>query len=114
MHSEDPLSAKPLNVEYGTFKDYAIGFGLSILLTLAAYFLVLKQIFSGAVLDASVALLGMVQAAAQLIYFLHMLKEPRPRWNLVMFLFMLMVLILIVFGSLWIMNNLNYNLMEPM
>jgi cytochrome o ubiquinol oxidase operon protein cyoD len=114
MHSEDPLSAKPQHVEYGTFKDYAIGFGLSIFLTLAAYFLVLKQVFSGVLLDASTALLGLIQAAVQLVFFLHMMKEPRPRWNIVLFLFMLMVLIIIVFGSLWIMNNLNYNLMEAM
>lgn len=112
METGNPhLNEPPQRVEYGTLKAYLIGFVLSILLNLAAYFLAARHLFSGIALDSSLAVLGIVQAIVQLVFFLHMLKEPRPRWNLIIFYFMLMVLAIIVFGSIWIMDNLNYNLM---
>lgn len=112
MHEEkSPLMVPPHKVEYGSLQSYLIGFVLSILLTLAAYFLVVRHLFSGYILDIAVGLLGIAQAVVQLMLFLHMAKEPKPRWNLIVFAFMLMVLVIIVFGSIWIMNNLNYNLM---
>jgi len=105
------LDVPPQNVEYGTLKSYILGLILSMILTFAAYFAVVQHIFSGILLDCAVGVLGIAQAVVQLMLFLHMHKEPKPRWNIVVFLFMLMVLVIIVFGSIWIMNNLNYNLM---
>lgn len=92
-------------------KPYLTGFFLSALLTLAAYGLVVGKLFSGGALDFAVASLAMIQAMIQLVLFLNLGKEAKPRWNLITFLFMVLVVLLIVFGSLWIMKNLNYNLM---
>ena len=101
----------PQKIEYGRFRSYAFGFLWSVVLTFAAYLLVTKKILSGPMLDVSVALLAIVQAAIQLVLFLHLGKEEKPRWNLMVFLFMLLVVVVLVFGSIWIMNNLNYQLM---
>lgn len=87
------------------------GFILSLALTLIAYFFVGQELFSPKVLTYLVMLLGGIQALVQLVFFLHLGVEERPRWNLMMFLFMLLIIIVIVCGSLWIMQNLNYNLM---
>src|SRR3546814_1615888 len=38
-------------------------------------------------------------------------KGSDSRWNLIMFLFMVLVVFIVVVGSLWIMANLNYNMM---
>jgi cytochrome o ubiquinol oxidase operon protein cyoD len=57
--------------------------------------------------------LAVGQLLVQLGLFLHMGSEPKPRWNLMATLFSLMVVIIVVGGSLWIMNNLNYNMMSP-
>jgi cytochrome o ubiquinol oxidase subunit IV len=45
------------------------------------------------------------------VFFLHLGRETRPRWKLAVFLFMLGVILILVFGSLWIMTNLNYRMM---
>ena len=92
---------------------YTIGFVLSIGLTIAAYVLVANNVLSGSVLIASILGLAVIQLFVQLVFFLHLGRESKPRWNLMAFLFMLLVLLIVVFGSLWIMSHLNYHGMSP-
>ena len=101
----------PQSIEYGTLRSYLVGFALSLLLTLAAY--CLRPFLTGLVFDLSVCALALLQAFVQLILFLHLGKESSPRWNLLIFLFMILIVFILVFGSVWIMTNLNYNLMAP-
>lgn len=100
--------------EKGTVKFYMLGFILCILLTLAAYFLVAQSLLTGMTLIFAILGLGVIQMAVQLIFFMHLAGEKNPHWNLLVFFFMLLVLVIIVFGSLWIMYNLNYREMPPM
>lgn len=97
----------------GTLRSYVIGFTLSILLTLAAYSVVVQKLLSGWTIIAAVVGLAILQLLVQLLFFLHLGRETKPRWNVMVFLFMLLVLIIIVFGTLWIMHNLNYHMMPP-
>lgn len=46
-----------------------------------------------------------------LVYFLHMNTSSEERWNLVALLFTAMIIGIVVVGSLWIMYNLNINMM---
>jgi cytochrome o ubiquinol oxidase operon protein cyoD len=55
--------------------------------------------------------LAVVQLLVQLIFFLHLGKESKPRLNLTIFAFMLLVVGIVAIGSLWIMHNLDYNMM---
>ncbi|TAH32119.1 cytochrome o ubiquinol oxidase subunit IV [Candidatus Saccharibacteria bacterium] len=93
---------------------YSIGFAGSILLTLAAYLLVTQAALSGGILLAAITILAIIQFFVQMFYFLHLGEEARPRWRTLSFVAMAGVLLLIVFGSIWIMNNLNYHMMSPM
>lgn len=99
---------------HGTLKAYLVGFALSLLLTLAAYFVVAKQLATGHALVGWIVGLAVVQAIVQLVLFLHLGNEPKPRPHLVVFLFMALILIVIVLGSLWIMYNLDYRMMPEM
>lgn len=90
--------------------SYITGFVLSIYLTVMAYLLAVYHIASNHVLIGLVALLALIQFVVQLIFFLHLGSDERPRWRLVTFLFMLMVVVILVAGSLWIMANLNYHM----
>ncbi len=94
-----------------TLAKYGIGFGLSLLLTLAAYSLVMYGGTSPWLL-ASITLLAVVQMVVQLIFFLHLGEEASPRAKLLSFIFMAGTLLIIVVGSLWIMANMNYNMMH--
>jgi cytochrome o ubiquinol oxidase operon protein cyoD len=98
---------------HGSVASYVVGFALSIALTLGAYFSVTHHLFSHIGLIAVIFVLAMVQLVVQLLFFLHLGREGKPRFNLLTFLFMLLVLLIIVIGSLWIMNNLNYHSMTP-
>jgi len=90
------------------------GLVLSVILTLAAYFLVQGHSYNKAVLLGLIMGLGMLQAIVQLVFFMHVGIETKPHWNLIMFLFMVLVAIVIVGGSIWIMSNLDYNVMPGM
>lgn len=96
------------------FKSYVWAFILSIVLTLAAYFFVVEKVFSPGILLGVIIGLGVVQAFIQLVLFLHLGREGKPHWNTITFLFMLSILLIVVIGSLWIMNHLEYNMMPGM
>jgi cytochrome o ubiquinol oxidase operon protein cyoD len=90
---------------------YVTGFVVAFLLTLTTYFVVIKHLLSGMTLAITISGLAVVQAFVQLFVFLHLGEEKKPHWKMTVFLFMVLVLVIIVFGTLWIMHNLNYNLM---
>ncbi len=90
-------------------RQYVIGFLLSIYLTVTAYLMVTHHLFGGWALVAAIVSLALIQLVVQLVFFLHLGRESKPRWNLLIFLFMLMVVIIVVFGTLWIMANLSYH-----
>lgn len=97
------------DTSHGTVRSYTIGFVLSLVLTLTAYILVVNDVFSGWKLVSVLAALAVAQLSVQLICFLHVGKESKPRWNLTVMAFALMVVLILVFGSLWIMKNIQYN-----
>jgi cytochrome o ubiquinol oxidase operon protein cyoD len=90
-------------------KSYVTGFVMSIALTLVAYFAVVDDNLSRSVIIGLIMTLAVAQLVVQLVFFLHLGEEKKPRFNLTTFVFALIVLITIVFGSLWIMNNLDYH-----
>jgi len=107
--SESPLEGKSLGE--GSFESYLFGFIASLLLTLTSFFLVSEQLLTTNFVDPLIIGLAVIQMVAQVVFFLHLGNESSPRWNLQLFLFMMMVVVIVVFGSIWIMNHLNYNTM---
>lgn len=113
MHEE--LSLKQTQKEWhGTYKAYFIGFVISLALTLASFSLVIFKIIEGQALILTIVSLALIQAIAQLIFFLHAGQEEKPRWSLLVFYFMVLILLIISFGSIWIMHNLNERMMPEM
>jgi cytochrome o ubiquinol oxidase subunit IV len=92
-------------------KSYTLGFTLSILLTLAAYFIVANHLLSGAMASLAIIGLALIQLWVQLIFFLHLGQESKPHWNLWMFLATFSLILIVIIGSLWIMQHLNYHMM---
>lgn len=93
-----------------SYTAYVAGFVGSLVLTLVSYFAVTTQAFTPTITLYVIGFLAIVQFVVQLFCFLHLGQEDRPRWRLRVFAFMLGVIIILVFGSIWIMNNLNYNM----
>ncbi len=97
-----------------SLKPLIIGFVISLFLIFLAYFMTTHQSLSGISLMSAILVLGILQALIQCIFFLHISAEPTPRWSLITLIFTIIVLIIIVGGSLWIMYNLDYNMMPGM
>ena len=93
-----------------SLRSYIVGFILSLALTLSAYFIVTHQTYNKQGIIAAVATLAITQFVVQMIFFMHLGQEAKPYWNLLALIFMLGVVIIIVIGSLWIMDHLNYNI----
>jgi len=105
--SKNKVTVSQHNSEHGTFRSYLTGFSLSIIFTLTAYLLVVHKKFTTDIIISLIIGLALVQFLIQLIFFLHLGKESKPRWKLFVFIFMIAVVLILVFGSIWIMNNLN-------
>jgi cytochrome o ubiquinol oxidase operon protein cyoD len=105
-------------------KSYITGFVFSIVLTLGAFFVVLRPGFfslgSNGVIGTILAL-ALVQLLVQLFFFLDLGQRPARSasgeftadgWKLIVFLSTISVVLILVVGSIWIMNHLNYNMMS--
>ena len=110
MSNRPNVTVAEHETDRGTLRTYVIGFVASIVLTLGAYLLVAHHLLSRRLLIAAVIGLALVQFLVQLLFFLHLGRESKPRWKLMVALFMVMVVLILVFGSLWIMTNLNYRM----
>ncbi|HUC01519.1 MAG TPA: cytochrome o ubiquinol oxidase subunit IV [Candidatus Paceibacterota bacterium] len=98
-----------------SLKSYVTGFILSVMLTLAAAWLVFAHvtsgIFSGDVLIGAILVLAVAQLFVQLIFFMHIAEETGPRFRLVVLFSTVGIIFIVIAGSIWIMNHLNYNMM---
>ena len=110
MSNRPNVTVAEHETDRGTLRTYVIGFVASIVLTLGAYLLVAHHLLSRRLLIAAVIGLALVQFLVQLLFFLHLGRESKPRWKLMVALFMIMVVLILVFGSLWIMTNLSYRM----
>lgn len=109
------LSLKETKTEWhGTLKAYFIGFFVSLFLTSLSFGLVATDWISGHTLAYTIIALGITQAIIQLIFFLHIGQEEKPKWESIALCFTIMVLLIIIIGSLWIMHDLDERMMTDM
>lgn len=93
------------------YKRYVYGLIAALLLTYAAYFAVTNEWLSGYALAGWLLGLAAVQFILQLVVFLHVGQESKPRWTMWSIIYTMMMMLIIVVASLWIMANMNYNMM---
>lgn len=102
--------------KYGTGRKtlaaYLWGLVLCLILTALAFAVTTKHIFTDtSAIYISLAILAFVQFVVQIVFFLRINATPEGRWNLFPFLFTIVVAAILIGGSIWIMVNLNYNMM---
>ena len=102
------------HVKQTGLKGYIFGFISSIVLTVLAYYFVVYQVMPTVPLIWSVLALGLLQTIVQLVYFLYLGKEEKPKRNLLIFLFMVLVLMIVMGGTMWIMYSLDWRTMPYM
>ncbi|GBF77771.1 cytochrome o ubiquinol oxidase subunit IV [Paenibacillus sp. 598K] len=88
---------------HGSLRSYTIGFILSIVLTIIPVTIVWNDWLKGTANVIVLMTAAVLQFIVQLIYFMHLREEKKPRYNLVTLILGLFILLLIVVGSVWIM-----------
>ncbi len=96
--------------EHGTTRSYIVGFLLSLVFTAIPYYLVVNKSLSSAALLVTILGFAVLQMAVQIFFFLHLGRGPKPLYNVVFFVSTIGIILVVVGGSIFIMNNLHYNM----
>ncbi|HEK2736688.1 TPA: cytochrome o ubiquinol oxidase subunit IV [Proteus mirabilis] len=104
-------NTSPSGASHGSMKSYLIGFILSVILTVIPFWMVMEGTATTLTILWTVVGMAVVQIVVHLVCFLHMNTSSEERWNVIAFLFTLLIIGIVVIGSLWIMYNLNINMM---
>ncbi|HEJ9508517.1 TPA: cytochrome o ubiquinol oxidase subunit IV [Proteus mirabilis] len=104
-------NTSPSGASHGSMKSYLIGFILSVILTVIPFWMVMEETATTSTILWTVVGMAVVQIVVHLVCFLHMNTSSEERWNVIAFLFTLLIIGIVVIGSLWIMYNLNINMM---
>lgn len=105
-----PSVVRRIEPEQGTLVSYSVGFGLSLLFTLLAFALAGLHWLHGRLLIAGLLALAVIQFMVQIMFFLHLGHESKPRWRQLLLGLMVFFVLILVIGSVWIMYNLNYRM----
>ncbi|CAG69201.1 MULTISPECIES: cytochrome o ubiquinol oxidase subunit IV [Acinetobacter] len=96
---------------HGNFKQYTIGFILSVVLTIIPFGMVMAGGFGRGLLMTVIGITAVAQVLVQLVFFLHMNTSSEQRWNLIAFIYTVLCIAILLVGSVWIMNYLHFNMM---
>src|SRR5687767_10120679 len=101
---------KETAAKHGSFLSYFTGFVLSLLFTAIPYYLVVEKELDGNILLATIVGFAALQLVIQVVFFLHLGRERKPRWNLFFLVSTIGIVLLVVLSSIWIMSHLHYNM----
>lgn len=100
-----------IEIPHASYRDYATGFGLSVILTAIPFALVMTGALSAPVTAVLIMGFAVVQIIVHMVYFLHMSPSAEGGWTLTSLVFTLIVVVIMLSGSVWVMSNLNANMM---
>ncbi len=90
---------------------YVVGLGFATALTIASFWALQSHLIWGPAIPIAVATLAIAQMGVHLVFFLHITSGPDSTNNILALAFGTLIVALIVSGSLWIMANLNQNML---
>jgi cytochrome o ubiquinol oxidase operon protein cyoD len=92
---------------------YAIGLTLAIILTATSFWVANTSLLWPPGVALGLTVLAIAQMGVHLVFFLHITTGPDNTNNVLALAFGILIVFLVVAGSLWIMSNLNDNMMPP-
>ena len=90
---------------------YLVGLGLAVLLTATSFFIAGTDLVWQPSIPVAIIVLAIAQMGVHLVFFLHITTGPDNANNVLALAFGLLIVFLVIAGSLWIMANLNHNMM---
>jgi cytochrome o ubiquinol oxidase operon protein cyoD len=92
---------------------YTIGLAVAVILTAISFWVANTSLLWGPGIPLGLAVLAIAQMGIHLVFFLHITTGPDNTNNVLALAFGVLIVLLVVVGSLWIMTNLNDNMMPP-
>jgi len=90
---------------------YVVGLGLAVLLTATSFFVAGTHLVWEPSIPVAIVVLAIAQMGVHLVFFLHITTGADNTNNVLALAFGIMIVVLVIGGSLWIMANLNHNMM---
>ncbi|MCH4092262.1 cytochrome o ubiquinol oxidase subunit IV [Acetobacter sp.] len=97
---------------HGSATSYIIGFVLAVILTAAAFLVVMGHSLSPSATLTAITVLAVIQVVVHLIFFLHMSTTSEQAWDNKVFLFTLGFVMILIVGTLFIMDNTAAHMMS--
>ena len=91
--------------------SYLVGLALAMLLTTVSFFISGTTLVWGPSIPVALVVLAVAQMGVHLVFFLNITTGPDNVNNVLALAFGVLIVLLLLTGSLWIMANLNHNMM---
>lgn len=92
-------------------RGYVVGFVLAVGLTCVSFFIAQSTLVWTPSIPIALSVLAVAQMGVHLVFFLHITTGPDNVNNVLALAFGVLIVMLLVFGSLWVMYNLNHNML---
>ena len=116
MDGVDRLYDRTPGVEHqetrANYLSYTVGLGFAVLLTIGSFLVAQTNLLWAPGIPVGLIVLAFAQIGVHLVFFLHLGSGPESTNNILALAFGVLVVFLVIVGSIWIIANLNWNMME--
>jgi cytochrome o ubiquinol oxidase operon protein cyoD len=91
--------------------SYTAGLGLAIAATIASFIVSQTDLLWSPGIPVGLVVLAFAQIGVHLVFFLHLGSAPDNTNNILALAFGMLIVFLVITGSVWIIANLNANMM---
>ena len=93
------------------YLSYTVGFVLAVVLTIASFVVSQTNLLWAPGIPVGLVVLAFAQIGVHLVFFLHLGSSPDSTNNILALAFGVLIVFLVITGSVWIIANLNSNMM---
>ena len=94
-----------------SYLSYTAGLGLAVIATIASFIVVQTNLLWPPGIAVGLIVLALAQIGVHLVFFLHLGSAPDSTNNILALAFGVLIVFLVITGSVWIIANLNSNMM---
>ena len=95
-----------------SYLSYSVGLGFAIVATIASFIVAQTNLLWPPGIPVGLIVLALAQIGVHLVFFLHLGSGPDSTNNILALAFGVLVVFLVIGGSIWIIANLNTNMMS--
>jgi cytochrome o ubiquinol oxidase operon protein cyoD len=95
-----------------SYLSYTVGLVLAILATIASFAVSQTDLLWPPGIPAGLVVLAFAQIGIHLVFFLHLGSSPDSTNNIMALAYGVLIVFLVITGSIWIITNLNSNMMS--